>query len=183
MWVCVVVCVILHQHPSRRYQITQQIMNIDKQFNFFLRLDYLCVCLVVRERVSVGLAADGDEKMIYLGSVRAGKSLHPQIDFSKAINFVCHSYNLTDFSLWLMMATVDLQDISILTIIPYRSHSFASHNAVSFFLERARKYRLISASFTFSSLCASRMLLSKLYKKIILAYALSREKERIARII
>lgn len=107
---------------------------------------------------------------------RVKARLHPQIDFSKAINFVCHSYNLTDFSLWLMMATVDLQDINIITIIPYRSYSFASHNASLFFLERARKYRLISVHSFFSSLCASRTLLSKLCMKNLSLLMLSVEK-------
>lgn len=42
-----------------------------------------------------------------------------------------------------MMATVDLQDINIITIIPYRSYSFASHNASLFSSSRESEHENI----------------------------------------
>lgn len=133
---CCYLCVILHQHQSlpasrssRRSQITQQIMNIDKQFNFFLLAYVVCVCTTwekSRKAYSISISINikrmettTRKKWFILGNVRGKSSLASahQIDFSKAINFVCHSYNLTDFSLWLMMAIVDLWDIRLYTLL------------------------------------------------------------------
>lgn len=89
--------------------------------------------------------------------------------FQKAINFVCHSYNLTDFFLWLMMAIVNFARYMLLSI-SYRklvSHSFTffiSHPQFislllifffSKFHQRKKKYRLILVHSFHSFLCAS----------------------------
>lgn len=80
-----------------------------------------------------------------------------------------------------MMATVDLQDINIITIIPYRSYSFASHNASLFSSSRERASTKISINFGsflfFLIVCLSHAIKQLLCEKFILAYALCREKE------
>lgn len=122
-------CCISHQHHPllKRYQITQQIMNIDKQFNFFLgifSLLRLLLCLWERSKLSYR-----NEKMIYFLGKNSRKLAcirRSLIDFSKGNQFRVSFIQLNGFFLMIDDGHSRLARYMLLSI-SYRklsSHSF-----------------------------------------------------------
>jgi hypothetical protein len=68
--------------------------------------------------------------------------------FQKAINFVCHSYNLTDFSLWLMMAIVEIYvTINSLSQALLIHFLYPTRNSFSLFSSQSSTREKISINF------------------------------------